>query len=123
MNNAMKICAVVPTHNHHRVLADVVKHLREHDLPIFIIDDGSDGETRDVVAALHDPENGVTCWRLDENGGKGIAVMTGMILAGASPLEAVQIQLVIVYMLVGSTAVAALTASLLTAGRCIHIAV
>ncbi len=92
MNNAMKICAVVPTHNHHRVLADVVKHLREHDLPIFIIDDGSDGETRDVVAALHDPENGVTCWRLDENGGKGIAVMTGMTMANrAGFTHAIQI--------------------------------
>jgi putative ABC transport system permease protein len=44
--------------------------------------------------------------------------MTGMILAGASPLAAVQIQLVIIYMLVGSTAVAALAAALLTAGRC-----
>jgi len=44
--------------------------------------------------------------------------MTGMILAGAAPLEAVQIQLVIIYMLVGSTAMSALVAAVMTSSRC-----
>ena len=57
----MKICAVIPTHNHHDVLADVVARIREYDLPVIIIDDGSNAQTHDVVASLHDPENGVTC--------------------------------------------------------------
>ena len=36
--------------------------------------------------------------------------MTGMILAGASPIDAVQIQLIIIYVLVGGTSVSALAA-------------
>jgi putative ABC transport system permease protein len=43
--------------------------------------------------------------------------MTGMILAGASPLAAVRVQLVVMYMLLGGTAFAALVAGHLTVGR------
>ena len=41
--------------------------------------------------------------------------MTGMILAGASPLEAVELQLIVMYMLTGATAVTALCTAYLTA--------
>ncbi|MCB0130217.1 MAG: iron export ABC transporter permease subunit FetB [Caldilineaceae bacterium] len=41
--------------------------------------------------------------------------MTGMILAGASPLEAVQLQIIVMYMLTGATAFTALAAAFLTA--------
>jgi len=40
--------------------------------------------------------------------------MTGMILAGASPLEAVQLQIIVMYMLVGASAFSGLTATFLT---------
>lgn len=40
--------------------------------------------------------------------------MTGMILAGASPLEAVQLQIIVMYMLVGATAFTGLGAAYLT---------
>jgi putative ABC transport system permease protein len=40
--------------------------------------------------------------------------MTGMILAGASPLEAVQLQIIVMYMLVGAAAFSGLTAIFLT---------
>jgi putative ABC transport system permease protein len=43
--------------------------------------------------------------------------MTGMILAGASPLTAVRVQLVVMYMLLGGTAFAALVAAHLTIRR------
>lgn len=43
--------------------------------------------------------------------------MTGMILAGASPLDAIKLQLVVMYMLVGGNAVAALVAGELTVRR------
>lgn len=39
--------------------------------------------------------------------------MTGMILAGASPIEAVQLQIVVMYMLIGAAAFASLSASFL----------
>jgi putative ABC transport system permease protein len=40
--------------------------------------------------------------------------MTGMILAGASPLEAVQLQIVVMYMLIGAAAFASLITTFLT---------
>ncbi len=40
--------------------------------------------------------------------------MTGMILAGASPLEAVQLQVIVMYMIVGATAFTGLAAAWLT---------
>ena len=40
--------------------------------------------------------------------------MTGMILAGASPLEAVQLQMIVMYMLVGATAFTGLAAAYFT---------
>lgn len=40
--------------------------------------------------------------------------MTGMILAGASPLEAVQLQITVMYMLIGAAAFSGLTATFLT---------
>jgi putative ABC transport system permease protein len=43
--------------------------------------------------------------------------MTGMILAGASPLTAVRVQMVVMYMLLGGTAFAALLAAHLTLGQ------
>jgi predicted LPLAT superfamily acyltransferase len=80
----VKICALIPTHNHHQVLADVVERVRTHDLHVFIIDDGSDVATEQKVQSLHDPENGVTCHRLAINSGKGVAVMQGMAHASAA---------------------------------------
>jgi putative ABC transport system permease protein len=43
--------------------------------------------------------------------------MTGMILAGASPVSAVRVQLVVMYMLLGGTAIAALVSAHLTMRR------
>jgi len=40
--------------------------------------------------------------------------MTGMILAGAAPLEAVQLQIIVMYMLMGAAAFSGLTATFLT---------
>jgi len=40
--------------------------------------------------------------------------MTGMILAGASPLEAVQLQIIVMYMLIGAAAFSGLTAAFLS---------
>jgi putative ABC transport system permease protein len=43
--------------------------------------------------------------------------MTGMILAGASPILAIRLQLVVMYMLLGGNAFAALIAGQLTVRR------
>jgi len=43
--------------------------------------------------------------------------MTGMILAGASPMEAVQLQIIVMYMLIGAAAFTGLAAVWLTYRR------
>lgn len=74
-------CALIPSHNHHRALPEVVAGARAHGLPVLIIDDGSIPESALAIAALHDPEQAVQVHRLPVNSGKGIAVTTGFHLA------------------------------------------
>lgn len=81
MTDTVRLCAVVPTHNHYSALGDVIATLRQHDLAIIIVDDGSSPDIATNIAALHDPDHQVTVHRLDENGGKGIAVMTALAIA------------------------------------------
>ncbi|PWC35979.1 glycosyltransferase family 2 protein [Azospirillum sp. TSO35-2] len=77
-------CAVVPSHDHWRVVGAVVAALRAEGLPVFVVDDGSAEPARTVLAALHDPAGGVTVHRLAVNQGKGAAVMEGFRLARAA---------------------------------------
>ena len=77
-------CAVVPSHNHLTAVGEVVGRLRAAGLPVFVVDDGSAEPARTVLAALHDPECGVTVTRLEVNQGKGAAVMEGFRMADAA---------------------------------------
>src|SRR5690625_177808 len=75
--SSFKACAVIPVYNHHLQLPTVVDQLRHYDLPVFLVDDGSDRQTREALAVLaaHD---GVECVTLPTNQGKGKAVMAGI---------------------------------------------
>lgn len=77
----MKVCAIVPSYNHYKIIDSIVRRLSESGLPVFIIDDGSDEPARSILAALHDEAEGITVHRLDSNRGKGAAVMEGFRLA------------------------------------------
>lgn len=68
---------VIPIYNHKDTIAEVVARLRPHALPIFIVDDGSDTATQQVLATLAANEPLVRLFRLPRNGGKGAAVMRG----------------------------------------------
>ena len=80
----MKICAVIPSRNHYKVTGSIVQHLRDTNVPVFIIDDGSDEPARSVLAALHNEADGIIVHRLAFNQGKGAAVIKGFRLATAS---------------------------------------
>ncbi|MEI6986064.1 MAG: glycosyltransferase [Rhodospirillaceae bacterium] len=85
-------CAIVPSHNHWSVAGAVVARLRAACLPVFVVDDGSAEPARSVIAALHDPDRGVTVLRLDVNRGKGAAVMVGFgLAAGVGFTHAIQV--------------------------------
>lgn len=74
-------CAVIPVYNHHAALPAVVARLTAAGLYCFLIDDGSDAQTREVLGSLHGPEKGVEVHRLPTNRGKGAAVLAGIRLA------------------------------------------
>jgi glycosyltransferase involved in cell wall biosynthesis len=74
-------CALIPIYNHKDTIAETVRAMRAHDLPVVIVDDGSNEATRIVLDALAAGEPAVTLIRLPRNGGKGNALTAGLIAA------------------------------------------
>lgn len=74
-------CFLIPIFNHHATIGDTVEKLTQYQLPIFIVDDGSNAETQKVLAALAMRYNSIHLLRLPVNGGKGAAVIHGMLQA------------------------------------------
>ncbi|WP_233850897.1 glycosyltransferase family 2 protein [Paraburkholderia sp. HD33-4] len=78
-------CIVIPIYNHKDAIGATVANLAVHGLPIFVVDDGSDEPTQQVLAALAlQYAQQMTLLRLPENGGKGAAVMAGLRAARAA---------------------------------------
>ncbi len=69
-----KICALIPTYNHHTKIGEIVERLNSLQIPVFIVDDGSDLATQNTLAVL----KGVNLKRLAENAGKGAAIKAGL---------------------------------------------
>lgn len=74
-------CIVIPIYNHRHTIEATIDKLAAFNLPCFIVDDGSDEATQQVLQALAARNPAVILHRLPENGGKGAAVMAGMELA------------------------------------------
>ena len=79
-----RVCAIVPSHDHWKMVGAVVGRLRAAGLPVFLIDDGSGEPARTVLASLHDEAGGINTARLASNQGKGGAVIAGFRLALAA---------------------------------------
>lgn len=75
-------CSVIPNYNHGATIAEVARSLMAHDLPVIIVDDGSDETTRYALAELVAAYPAVHCLLLPKNRGKGAAVMAGLREAG-----------------------------------------
>ncbi len=69
-------CAVIPVYNHHSALPRIVAALRAEDLPVILVDDGSDVATKTVLGSLKGP--GVEVLTQAGNQGKGAAVFAGL---------------------------------------------
>jgi predicted LPLAT superfamily acyltransferase len=76
-----KACAVIPTHNHVTALAAILTRLGEAGLPTIVIDDGSDPAIGNQIRAICEAHTAVEYLRQDVNGGKGAAVLQGLIRA------------------------------------------
>ncbi len=74
-------CAVIPVYNHHLALPRTVEALRAAGLPVILVDDGSDTETKVALAALQQP--GVEVLTHTRNCGKGAAMQVGFTHAAA----------------------------------------
>lgn len=70
---------VIPVYNHPGSLPGVVAGVRTYGLPVFVVDDGSNAETRAVVDGLE----GVRVLRHETNQGKGAALLRGLAAASA----------------------------------------
>lgn len=72
-------CVVIPCYNHGAMMASVLARLAPFNLPVIIVDDGSDEVTRRQLEPLLNAQ--VTLIRQAENQGKGAAVMRGLQVA------------------------------------------
>ena len=72
-------CVVIPCYNHGAMMASVLARLAPFNLPVIIVDDGSDEATRRQLEPLLNAQ--VTLIRQAENLGKGAAVMRGLQVA------------------------------------------
>lgn len=82
--DGFRLCAVIPSRNHHRALGGIVDDLVARGVPVFIVDDGSEEVAAQVIAALHDPSRSVETIRLPQNRGKGGALVVAMTAATAA---------------------------------------
>jgi len=79
----MKPAIVIPVYNH-AMVATIIVRARALGLPIIVVDDGSDEETRAVLAVIPD----IVLLRHAKNQGKGAALVTGFTTAVALGYDA-----------------------------------
>jgi len=75
-------CILIPIYNHGSTIRATVETLLPYEMPIVIINDGSDSLTSETLESLASGQKGITLINLSRNLGKGAAVMTGLRWAG-----------------------------------------
>lgn len=71
-------CALVPVFNHEQVLARTLASIRRLELPVVLVDDGSNEACKAVIRQLASEMDQVHLIERSDNGGKGAALKTGM---------------------------------------------
>ncbi|MFT2091825.1 glycosyltransferase family 2 protein [Paraglaciecola sp. 2405UD69-4] len=74
-------CIVIPNYNHGDVIEDTIASLLKFQLPIILVDDGSEPVTQKVLSKIDEDYLDVILLRREFNGGKGAAVNTGLVKA------------------------------------------
>ncbi len=77
----MKPCLLIPIYDHKDGIGRVLASLEACGLHCFVIDDGSNAATREVLAALEARNPWVEVFRRERNGGRGAALKAGYRLA------------------------------------------
>jgi predicted LPLAT superfamily acyltransferase len=73
-----KICALIPTFNHHVALKPIIACLKAAGLDVFIVDDGSYREAERALQDLMKEQPDIHLLRLSSNQGKGAAIRKGL---------------------------------------------
>ncbi len=71
---ANEFAFVIPVYNHSKSMPWLVQAVSQYGFPVFVVDDGSDEETKSTLESL----DGIVLLRHDTNMGKGAALLTGM---------------------------------------------
>ncbi|MCC4833467.1 glycosyltransferase family 2 protein [Shewanella sp. 10N.7] len=74
----MKLALIIPNYNHQQAIAETLVALAPFGLPCYLINDGSNDETRYLLQSLADKYDWVTLLTHPFNRGKGAAVTTGL---------------------------------------------
>ena len=74
-------CFLVPTYNNKTVIEQTLDRLAREDMPILLVDDGSEPETGAFLQTLPAKRDYLQVKRLEVNGGKGAAVKAGLVWA------------------------------------------
>ncbi|MDR0585469.1 MAG: glycosyltransferase family 2 protein [Treponema sp.] len=70
---------LIPVYNHGKTVGPLIgKLLEQRDLPVILVDDGSDGETKARLALIAKTFPGVALVSLEKNSGKGRAMFAGI---------------------------------------------
>jgi len=80
----MKICIVIPTYNEAKAIANIVRKIRQQELEVVVIDDGSQDNTSEIAN-----DNGAIVLRNEDNQGKGTSLIKGFHYALNSGFDAV----------------------------------
>jgi len=74
----MQLALVIPNYNHQAAIEKTLESLAALDLHCYLVDDGSNDETRHLLISLADKYSWVTLLHHPFNRGKGAAVTTGL---------------------------------------------
>jgi glycosyltransferase involved in cell wall biosynthesis len=78
MSSAVQQGIVIPVYNHGKAAGAVVEKLSQLGLPIIVVDDGSDSETKSYLEQIHSTFPLTVPVVLKKNSGKGGAVLAGL---------------------------------------------
>ena len=69
----MKICAIIPVYNESKAIGDLVKQVRQQQIDVLVVDDGSQDNSADIAR-----NNGAIVLKNITNQGKGASLIQGL---------------------------------------------
>ena len=74
-------CILIPVYRHGKACSEVVDSIVQYGIPIILVDDGNDSETKNYLSQIKEKHGGVEIVVRAKNGGKGAAFASGVIFA------------------------------------------